>query len=49
MQKDEVDGPCSTHGQTRNVYKMLTGNPGGGRPLMECGYWPEVKGKIDFK
>jgi len=48
MQKDEVDGPCSTHGQRRNVYKMLIGNPGGGRPLRERGYWLKVKNKIDF-
>jgi hypothetical protein len=35
--------------ERRNVYKMLIGNPGGGRPLRERGYWLEVKNKIDFK
>lgn len=43
-----MGGPRSTHGQRRNVYEMLIGNPGGGRPLRECEYWLEVKNKIDF-
>jgi hypothetical protein len=49
MQKDEVVGPCSTHGQTRNMYKFLVGNPDGDRLLRELGYWLEYKNKIDFK
>jgi hypothetical protein len=49
MQKDEGDGPYSMHRQTRNMYKMLIGNPDGGRPFSECGYLLEVESKIDFK
>jgi hypothetical protein len=28
-----MGGPCSTHGEKRNVYRLLVGKPEGKRPL----------------
>jgi hypothetical protein len=33
LEKNEVGGACSTYGESRGVYRVLVGNPGGKRPL----------------
>jgi hypothetical protein len=33
MWQDEMGGACSTHGDMRNGYKILVGEPEGKRPL----------------
>jgi hypothetical protein len=33
--QDETGGPCSTHGQIRNVYKISVSKPDGKRLVLE--------------
>jgi hypothetical protein len=33
MEEDEIGGTCSSHGEVRNAYKILTGKPEGKRRL----------------
>jgi hypothetical protein len=33
VEKDEMDGSCSTNGEKRNAYRLLVGKPEGKRPL----------------
>jgi hypothetical protein len=40
----EVGGACSTHGETRNEYKGLTGDPEGKRQLKGIGRRKILKG-----
>jgi hypothetical protein len=33
VKENEMGRPCGTHGEKRNVYRILVGNPKGKRPL----------------
>jgi hypothetical protein len=33
VKEDEMDSTCSTHGERRNVYRILVGNIKGKRPF----------------
>jgi hypothetical protein len=33
MKDDEVGGTCGTHGEGRDIYRVLSGRPEGKRPL----------------
>jgi hypothetical protein len=33
VKEDEMGRACSTHGEKRNAYRILVGNPDGKRPL----------------
>jgi hypothetical protein len=33
LEKNEVGGECSTYGESRGVYRVLVGKPGGKRAL----------------
>jgi len=42
MEKNKMDGACSTYGERRGIYRVLVGKPEGKRPRVE----PGINGRI---
>ena len=42
MEKNKMDGACSTYGVRRGIYRVLVGKPEGKRPRVE----PGINGRI---
>jgi hypothetical protein len=47
--KDEIGRTCSTHGEKRNAYRILVGQPKGTRPLARIRHVWEDNIKIDLR
>ena len=49
MEQNEVDGACSTYGESISVYRVLVGKPEGNQPLGICRLKWEENIKMDLQ